>query len=290
MKILVIGGTRYFGIHMVNILTAHGHDVTVATRGLTPDNFGNKVKRVIFDRYNADSIINKLSEQYYDVVIDKIAYCSNDVRLLLDNIQCGRYILMSSTAVYPRKTLSTSENDYNYAEHKLVWCNRADFSYDEVKRQAENALYWNYPHIKWTAVRCPVVLGRDDYTERLLFYVRHIMQKKPMNIDNLDNKMSFIDSREAGDFLAFVAENNNIVGSVNGSSHGAISLKEIIDFIEEKTNKKAVISQNGDSAPFNSECEFGINTQKAESFGYKFSNVNDWIFKLLEHYIMKFSC
>ncbi len=37
MKILVIGGTRYFGIHMVNKLLERGHKVTIATRGKTPD-------------------------------------------------------------------------------------------------------------------------------------------------------------------------------------------------------------------------------------------------------------
>ena len=33
MNILVIGGTRYFGIHMVNKLLEQGHRVTIATRG-----------------------------------------------------------------------------------------------------------------------------------------------------------------------------------------------------------------------------------------------------------------
>lgn len=35
MKILVIGGTRFFGIHMVNALLQRGYDITIATRGLT---------------------------------------------------------------------------------------------------------------------------------------------------------------------------------------------------------------------------------------------------------------
>lgn len=33
MNILVIGGTRFFGIHMVNELLTAVHDVTIATRG-----------------------------------------------------------------------------------------------------------------------------------------------------------------------------------------------------------------------------------------------------------------
>lgn len=47
MKILVLGGTRFFGIHMVNELLSKGHDITIATRGKVSDGYGSKVKRVI---------------------------------------------------------------------------------------------------------------------------------------------------------------------------------------------------------------------------------------------------
>ena len=45
MKILVIGGTRFMGKHLVSALVANKHDVTIATRGAAPDNFGGMVKR-----------------------------------------------------------------------------------------------------------------------------------------------------------------------------------------------------------------------------------------------------
>ena len=79
MKILVIGGTRFFGIHMVNELLRNGHAVTIASRGKTKDDFGDKVSRIILQRTDADSIKNALNNQHFDVVIDKIAYCSNDI-------------------------------------------------------------------------------------------------------------------------------------------------------------------------------------------------------------------
>lgn len=46
MKILVIGGTRFFGIHMVNELLKLGHDVTIATRGIASDGYGDKVREL----------------------------------------------------------------------------------------------------------------------------------------------------------------------------------------------------------------------------------------------------
>lgn len=84
MNILVIGGTRYFGIHMVNKLLEQGHDITIATRGKTPDSYGDRVKRIIIERTNEESMRKVLQGKYFDVVIDKIAYCSDDIRYVMD--------------------------------------------------------------------------------------------------------------------------------------------------------------------------------------------------------------
>ncbi|MBO4783437.1 MAG: NAD-dependent epimerase/dehydratase family protein, partial [Lachnospiraceae bacterium] len=67
MKILVIGGTRFFGIHMVKELLIKGHDVTIATRGLASDEFGDTVKRIKFERTNEQSVKEALSGTHYDV-------------------------------------------------------------------------------------------------------------------------------------------------------------------------------------------------------------------------------
>lgn len=40
MKILMLGGTKYFGRRLVHLLIQDGHDITVATRGNTEDDFG----------------------------------------------------------------------------------------------------------------------------------------------------------------------------------------------------------------------------------------------------------
>ncbi len=96
MRILVIGGTRFFGIHMVNELLKKGHDVTIATRGKASDKYGDRVKRIIIERTNEASIKTALSSIHYDVVIDKIAYCSNDIKYVMEVVDCDKYIYMSS--------------------------------------------------------------------------------------------------------------------------------------------------------------------------------------------------
>ncbi len=285
MKILVIGGTRFFGIHMVNELLAKGHNVTIATRGNRSDAFGNRVNRIIIERTNEQSM-KTLSSSHYDVVIDKIAYCSNDIKYGMETVHCDKYIHMSSTAVYEPKHMNTVESDFDGVSKELVWCDRTDFSYGEIKRQAECALWQKYRDRNWIAVRYPFVVGKDDYTKRLAFYVEHTMKSIPMDIDNLNSQMGFIRSDEAGKFMAFLVE-QDIRGAINGSSEGTISIREIIEYVEKKTGTKAVVDKTGAKAPYNGESEYSINTEKAGTLGFRFSVLQDWIYKLLDYYIQR---
>ena len=206
MKSLVIGGTRFMGKHLVSALLANKHDVTIATRGATPDNFGDSVKRVMVERTDSISMKTVLSKNHYDVIFDSLAYCSNDIKNVLDFAKCEKYIFISTTAVYD-KHIDSKEEDFNPLLKPLIWCGRTDFQYEEIKRQAECAAVQEYPHIKHIAVRYPFVIGADDYTKRLYFYVAHIINEKPMFIDNFKSQMSFVRSDEAGLFLEFLVFN-----------------------------------------------------------------------------------
>ena len=284
MKILVIGGTRFFGIHMLRELLAQGHDVTIATRGNAKDEFGERINRIVLERTSEESVKNALSGKHYDVVIDKIAYCSEDIRYVLENVSCDKYIHMSSTSVYDPKHLNTVESDFDGTTKELIWCDRMAFPYEEIKRQAECALWQKYADKNWIAVRYPFAIGTDDYTKRLQFYVEHTMKSIPMYIDNLDYQMGYIRSDEAGKFIAFLVD-KDFRGAINGCSEGTISLREIITYVEQKTGTKAILDENGDAAPYNGEPEYSINTDKAKALGFEFSVLKDWIYELLDYYI-----
>ena len=202
----------------------------------------------------------------------------------MDVIDCDKYIYMSSTSVYNPKHINTVEADFDGIENELIWCDRKSFPYEQIKRQAEYALWQQYPEKKWIAVRYPFAIGKDDYTKRLLFYVEHTMKSIPMNIDNVDYQMSYIRSDEAGKFLAFLVD-KDVKGAINGASDGTISIKEIIEYVEEKTGARAIIDNSGEDAPYNGEPEYSICTDKAKELGYQFTELKDWIYELLDYYI-----
>ena len=135
-------------------------------------------------------------------------------------------------------------------------------------------------------VRYPVVMGEHDYTGRLKFYVEHVVQGRPMYIDDPDDKMAFIHEKEAGMFIAHLVD-QQVSGAVNGASFGMISPREIISYIERKVGRKAVFDDHGDIAPYNgAAANISYDTSIARGCGFTFSKVEDWIYKLLDHEII----
>ena len=284
MNILVLGGTRYMGVHLVKYLLGNGHHVTIATRGNTVDHFGDSIKRIILERTNAVSIQKALHSQTFDVVYDSLAYCSNDVKYLLDTLKCSRYIQTSSLSVYTHYKENILEDDFNPHLYPLKWCTRDDYDYGEVKRQAECAIFQVYKDVPSVAVRFPYVIGKDDYTKRLYFYVEHVLNSVPMCIDNINEPMAFINSDEAGRFLAWLAD-HDFCGCINAGSYGSISLQQMIDYIENKSGKKAILSADGEKAPYNGTTKYSISLRKAENIGFTFSHIDAWIYGLLDEYM-----
>ncbi len=284
MNILVIGGTRYMGVHLVKHLLSDGHKVTIATRGQAIDNFGINVSRIFLDRTNPESLYNALNDKNFDIAYDSLAYSSNDIKYLLEVLKCNKYIEVSTMSVYPKPKKQLVEGDFKPESYELKWCSRNDYPYDETKRQAECALFQVYNDISAVAIRFPFVIGEDDYTKRLYFYVEHIVNSIPMYIDNLKEKMTFIQSKEAGKFLAWMA-NNDFFGYINAASNGSVSLYDIISYIENKTNMKAVLSDTGDKAPYNETLEFSMDLSKSEEIGFRFSKLDTWLYNLLDLYI-----
>ena len=139
MNILVLGGTGFFGKHLVWELLHRGHEVTIATRGRTPDDFGDRVRRLIVDRTDARQMEQVFAHKYYDVFYDDLAYCAGDVRTVLEAVPCRRYVMVSSASVYDLH-FQTVETDYEPEHDRLVWYTDYSGSYDVLKKSAECAL------------------------------------------------------------------------------------------------------------------------------------------------------
>jgi 2'-hydroxyisoflavone reductase len=98
MKILVVGGTRFVGHHIVQAALAQGHQLTLFNRGLSgPVPAG--VEHRVGDR-RAD--LSALAGGTWDAVVDSCGYLPAEVAALADALhgRVGRYLFISSVSVY----------------------------------------------------------------------------------------------------------------------------------------------------------------------------------------------
>ena len=71
MKILIIGGTRFLGRHLVDAALARGHEVTLFNRGHTNPDLYPEIETIIGDR---DGGLDALAGRKWDAVIDTCGY------------------------------------------------------------------------------------------------------------------------------------------------------------------------------------------------------------------------
>jgi nucleoside-diphosphate-sugar epimerase len=287
---LILGGTQFVGKRLVQLLVDEGIEVTIATRGLTSDSFGNQVSRLIINREDAESLDQAFKDKSWDVVYDQTCYSSQEAldTLKVLNGKVQKYIFTSSQAVYDFGT-NHSEEGFNPLEFQPVLRSRREYlgyvGYQEAKRAAEAILFQN-ADIPVVAVRFPIILGKDDYTNRLKFHVEHVKEGKPLFIENPDLSYSFIDSMEAASFLYSIAK-SNYHGGINPGSEGDISLRELLGLIEEHIGTHANLSESGNPSPYNLPGSWSVNTSLVQSMGYRFTSLDRLLRDLILHYTFK---
>lgn len=286
-KILVLGGSRYFGKRLVNLLASSGkHEVTVATRGQTEAQFDAPVTQLRLDRTDEKSLQEAAAAGPWDLVYDNICYSPNEalaaVRAFKGRV--GKYVLTSTLSVYKLGKSPLAEEDFDPYHYELKLGDKQAFDYGEGKRLAE-AAFFQQAGFPVSVLRIPIVLGPDDYTRRLHFHVEHVQLGQPIGITNPDASISFITSAETAKFLDWLGE-NELTGPINACSDGEITIGEIIRLIESITGKTALIERETTQehqSPFGIPSSWVMDNTKAREAGYQFEALGDWLPGLIRH-------
>ncbi len=102
MRLLVLGGTRFLGRHVVDAALARGDVVTIFTRGASGNPWGGDVTALVGNRDPAVSPgLAALEHGEWDAVLDTSGYVPRVVRASAELLarRVGRYLFVSSLSV-----------------------------------------------------------------------------------------------------------------------------------------------------------------------------------------------
>jgi nucleoside-diphosphate-sugar epimerase len=280
-KVLVIGGNRFFGKRLVHKLIENGDDVTVLNRGKLADDFGSMVRHIICDRTDSIELKNLLQHKDWDIVYDQVCFDAIEAKAACKIFlnKCQKYIFTSSMSVYGLGSC-LQECDFNpYAYNPQIEVTR-DQDYGEAKRQAEKE-FFSQEKMPVVAVRFPIVMGPDDYTERLKFYVSEICKGHEIYFPNTAAKMSFIHAADAADGL-FLLGQNNFSGPINMASFAPILIADLISEIEKVVGKNAIMTSQEKKSPYGVPSDWVMNCDLSQKLEFRPQEISQWLSSVIK--------
>jgi len=228
MKILIIGGTRFLGRHLVNSARARGHEVTLFNRGQTNPNLFGQVEKIRGDR---EKDLDQLSGQW-DAVIDTCGYFPRIVRMSAEALKnkVEYYVFISSISVYSAfSKVGINESDpVGKIEDETIEEVTGE-SYGPLKVLCEKAVQDVFG-IDALIIRPGLIVGPHDPTDRFTYWpVRVARGGNILTPDKPETPVQIIDVRDLSNFIIELIQ-QNVTGVFNatGPSH-ELTLGRLLD-------------------------------------------------------------
>src|SRR5687767_2586406 len=240
MKILIIGGTRFLGRHLVDSALARGHEVTLFNRGKSnPDLFLN-IETILGDR---EHDLDKLAGREWDAVIDTSGYVPRIVRLSAQSLEesVKRYVFISSVSVYANfSKVGIDENDPVGQIEDESFEEITGESYGPLKALSEKAVQDVFGENRSLIIRPGLIVGPNDPTDRFTYWpVRVARGGDVLAPEKPEVPVQIIDVRDLSEFIIkLIEENASGIYNVTGPDH-ELSLGTILDVSKQLTRSDA---------------------------------------------------
>ena len=219
MKILIIGGTRFVGRHLVSAALSRNHEVTLFNRGKHPSEDMAKVETICGDR-NSD--LYQLQGRRWDAVIDTCGYLPRSVRAAAEVLSgsVDRYVFISSLSAYADFSVTTVDETApvaNLTSEQLEAANAIDSSgqtsavtygkmYGGLKALCEQAAEEAMPG-RVLIIRPGLIVGPHDYTDRFTYWVVRVARGgEVLAPGRPDQPVQFIDARDLAEWMVRMIE------------------------------------------------------------------------------------
>jgi 2'-hydroxyisoflavone reductase len=217
MRLLVLGGTKFLGRHVVDEALRRGHHVTMFNRGRTAPGLFPEVEELHGDR---DGDLTALEGGRWHAVIDTCGYVPRVVRASAELLSTrgGHYVFVSSESVYAGN--DTPDQDETAPVGTLENTSVEEITedtYGPLKALCEQEVEQAFPE-RFLAARFGLIVGPHDPTDRFTYWVRRVAAGGEVLVPGPpDAPVQVIDVRDGAAWLVSAAESGasgacNVVG------------------------------------------------------------------------------
>lgn len=169
LRLLILGGTRFIGLHMTELAIARGHTLTFFNRGRTNTDRFPEIERLRGDR-NGD--LKSLAGRDWDAVIDNSGYVPRQIRdaATLLEPRVARYLFISTISVYESFARANDETSPvgKLADDSVETVDGA--TYGPLKALCETAARSIFGARRASIIRPGLIVGPDDNTDRFTYW------------------------------------------------------------------------------------------------------------------------
>ncbi|MCK4421126.1 NAD-dependent epimerase/dehydratase family protein [candidate division WOR-3 bacterium] len=239
MKLLILGGTRFVGLNLVDSALTRGYEITLFNRGKTNKGLFPEVEHLYGDR---DSDLKPLQGRKWDVVVDTCGYVPRIVRksaeLLAGSV--GHYTFISSINAYADFTKpGIDENSPLATIDDETVEEVTEETYGPLKVLCEKAAEQAMPG-RILVLRCGLIVGPHDQSDRFTYWpVRVNSGGEILALSPRQQQIQFIDVRDLVEFILLMADKRQ-TGIFNTTGPGyTMTTQQFLEECKKNTESEA---------------------------------------------------
>ena len=223
MKLLVLGGTRFLGRHLVDAALARGHDVTVFTRGVQPVPWDGKVEHLVGNRDpRIPPGLAALEKGEWDAAIDLSGYVPRCVGASAEILKrrVGHCTFVSSLSVYADASRPGLDESAPVAVLEDPASEDIVAHYGALKARCEDEVRAVFGR-RALVVRPGLIVGPLDPTDRFAYWVARFACPEVIGTRSAaavvpappDRPIQFIDARDLASWMLEMVEESAAEGT-----------------------------------------------------------------------------
>ncbi len=306
MRILILGGTSFFGRETAIRLLKAGNEVTVFSRRAPIDGLPLDIRQTRGDR-TVEIDLARMAVEPWDAIIDNICYTAEDAQKAIRTFsgRTGQYIFTSSGSVYALFNGSSSPFRENQTE-LLAFKDplKEKYAYAMDKFGAETAFLNAFREKSFpvTVIRPPVVIGPNDHTLRAYSYWLRLADGGPLFLPGFAFSNRFIFSKDMARIMEKLVYSEGSAGRVyNAGDSQTLTLDDFVKISARVMHRDARLlypeyswlKENGfgfDATPFTTGGDFVLDIRRAEKeLDWVSTPAPEWIAETINWYLFSYT-